>query len=65
MLALSVLVEGPALNFFYILSSQVEGLRFPEIASRFDQSFGKGTLRAESQVDLYSIAQGEEKSLEQ
>lgn len=65
LLALSVSVEGPALKYFYILSSRGEELSFPEIASRFEQRFGKGTLQAASQVEFYSMSQGEEESLEQ
>lgn len=65
LLALSVSVEGPALKYFYILSSRGEELSFPEIASRFEQRFGKGTLQAASQVEFYSMTQGEEESLEQ
>lgn len=40
-------------------------MRFPEIVSRFEQIFDKGTLRAASQVEFYSIIQGEEESFKQ
>ena len=50
LLALSVSVEKPAPRYVHILSSSVEGMTFGNIASRFEQRFGKGTLQAASQV---------------
>lgn len=58
----SVSVERPLLKymFFYILSSLgVGGVSFPEIASRFKQRFGKGTLQAVSQAELNRMTQKE------
>uniref|UniRef100_K1PXG7 Uncharacterized protein n=1 Tax=Magallana gigas TaxID=29159 RepID=K1PXG7_MAGGI len=46
LLALSVSMEGPALKYFYILSSWGEKLSFHEMASRIEQRFVKGTLQA-------------------
>lgn len=44
LLSLSVSVEGSALKYFYILSSRGGKLSFPDITSRFEQRFCKGTL---------------------
>ena len=65
LLALSVSVEGPALRYFHILSSRGERMTFVEIASRFEQRFGKGILQAASQVDFISMTQEIDESLEQ
>ena len=65
LLALSVSVEGPALKYFHILSSRGEEMSFGELALRFEQRFGKGTLQAASQVEFNAMTQGSEESLEQ
>lgn len=65
LLALSVSVEGPALKYFHILSSRGEEMSFGELASRFEQRFGKGTLQAASQVEFNAMTLGSEESLEQ
>lgn len=57
LLALSVSVEGPALKYFHILSSWGEEMSFGELASRFEQRFGKGTLQAASQVEFNAMTQ--------
>lgn len=52
---------GPALQYFYILSSQGGGgLGFLVISSRFKQPFRKGTLQAKSHIALYSMNQRKE-----
>ena len=65
LLALNVSVEGPALRYFHILSSRGERMTFVEIASRFEQRFGKGTLQATSQVEFSFMTQEIDESLEQ
>lgn len=51
---------GPALQYFYILSSQGGGVSFLVISSRFKQPFRKGTLQAKSHIALYSLNQRKE-----
>lgn len=53
------------LRYFHILSSRGERMTFVEIASRFKQRFGKGTLQAASQVEFSSMTQEIDESLEQ
>lgn len=40
-------------------------MSFGELASRFEQRFGKGTLRAASKVEFNVMTKGSEESLEQ